>query len=1118
MNILKKVVYNRLALNMKKRAKYVERLAKPLDNYSILIESRHGTAFEGNAFYIARHVLQNEKYSHFRIIVPFRPSREKLIDLQLSWLPKKVTKVRYASEEYFQALASSKYLINDTSFLHAFIKRDDQVYLNTWHGTPLKHLGRGVQEEVIKLGNVQRNFLCADYCLYPNDHTKNVIFDNYMLDSLFAGNVVMSGYPRNEVFFDSNIREEIKKRYRLNGLKCYAYMPTYRGINRNLHSDQFNELKKHLSILDKELKENERIFLNLHPFMEGSIDCESFEKIYKFPDSCPVYDFLCGMDGLITDYSSILFDFACSKKPIVLFAYDLEEYKNDRGTYFDLEKFPFSCVRSVHEVLPSMRRSVDNDRFSDKYADFIDEFCPYDNLHATEDLLSLILAPRIQRNEIPRQVKKPTCLVMVDGIDATKITDVLKRHFDDPHLEKYAYYVSFTRENDDAALIPEAIGQKINYYAISGKRVMSRKERLTERRFKQNKITVKDFCKIMKPVFEREWQRRYGNVVFDRVASLGAYNYINYMVAALGSSLTPQYIDLTMPGSFFSGVSMNILTKKEEELYRSVSDFRICNNSYLTKNVKLPRKHKGQSYALFCKRFVSDKNQGLGFYSLMMLKSQFPVELSSFRILINSIPYEAKIRPLFRRDDCFHGRVFAKVSFFVPYSELSHFSIHNYMKAAFVYDNQVFEEKAIRFSLFKSRYKALHGKYLISHQHGLTSFFRETRKGNIALTVRNLNTTDKLSNRLKLNFAWFLSQLTAFYKPESLILLFEKNASKYEEGAKVVYEYLCDNRNYNARFVLDRATFDTLSKLSPQYKKGLIVSHTLKHYFLFFKSEVFIGTETLAHCIELRAQNKHVQRKLKDSNIKYVFLQHGPTYMVSLDSPQRTFFRRSEVKGEMLIAINSELEKRHFVDLGGFDSNDLLLSGMPKFDASYQNPDADKIVIMPTWRAWEFNEIRANPKETKYWKMIERIKNAIPSELEDKIVVKTHPLFDVNNSGTIKQSESIDALLRETNLLITDYSSVAYDAFYRGANVIFYWEEKDECMRNYGEPTHLMIDSDTAPGYVCWNPDWLSVLVKKAYGKPQPKDHVEKFNKIVSFHDGKNTERLITMIEDRGLL
>ena len=1117
MSVLKKIVQNQIMIKDSKRSKYAKWLTQPLNDNMILIESRHGSAFEGNAFHIARYILQNNKYTNYKIIVPFRLSKEELIDRQLSLLPKKVIKVEYASEEYFEALAKSKYLINDTSFLHAFIKREDQIYLNTWHGTPLKHLGRGVQEEIIKLGNVQRNFLCADYCLYPNEHTKKVIFENYMLEKLFTGNIIMSGYPRNDGFFKSEVRDNIREQYGLSDLTCYAYMPTYRGINRNLHSDQFSKLRNYLEVLDGELKDNERIFLNLHPFMEGLVDCEGLEKISLFPNSCPAYDFLCGMDGLITDYSSIFFDFACSKKPIVFFAYDLEEYKNDRGTYFDLEEMPFPCIDSVHDVLPSLRKSIDVDCI-DGYDEFVNKFCGYDNAYSTEHLLSLIFSSKPKRNIRTFSKKLPVCLVMVDGIEPNSIKDVISRYFDDPFLEKNIYYVSFDRENDNAVLIPEAIGMNINYYAVGGKRVLSKEEHRAERKFKKGKMSAEVFCKKMKFAFKREWQRRYGNVTFDKVVSLGAYNYINYMTAALGSSLASEDIELILPSTFSSGVPMDILTNQEKEVYFNASNFHTVTDSYLTRNIKLPQKNKGQTYALFFKRFFSDPNQGLGFNSFLMLKSQFPVEISAFRILINDIPYKANVRLLFGKSGCFRGRAFAKVSFSLPYDELAYFSIHNYMKAAFKYDGQIFEEKAIRFSLFRSRYKASHGKYLIDKKHGLNSFFRETRKGNIALTVRNINVTDKLLNRVKLNFAWLLSQIVSFYNPKSLVLLFEKNASKYEEGAKIVYEYLCDHEKNNAKFILDKTTFDALSELDPRYRKGLVISHTLRHYYLFFRSRVFIGTETLAHCVELRVQNKHAQNKLKDPNIKYIFLQHGPTYMVSLDSPQRTFFRRSEVKGEMYIAVNSELEKRHFVDLGGFKGSDLLLSGMPKFDACYQNPGADKIVIMPTWRAWEFNEIRVNPKDTKYWKMIERIKAAIPQDLQDRIVVRTHPLFDINDSGTIRQTESIDVLLRDTSLLITDYSSVAYDAFCRGANVIFYWEEKDECMRNYGEPTHLMINSDTAPGYICWNPKSLTEIIDKAYGKPQPKKHVDNFNKIISFHDGKNTERLISMLENKGVL
>ncbi len=103
-------------------------------------------------------------------------------------------------------------------------------------------------------------------------------------------------------------------------------------------------------------------------------------------------------------------------------------------------------------------------------------------------------------------------------------------------------------------------------------------------------------------------------------------------------------------------------------------------------------------------------------------------------------------------------------------------------------------------------------------------------------------------------------------------------------------------------------------------------------------------------------------------------------------------------------------------------------------------------------------------------------------------------------------------------MLITDYSSIAYDAFYRGARVIFYWEEKDFCMEQYGPTTKLMLNDENVYGDVFYNCDGLSEAIENNYYNKQTKEYLKKYSKLVDFHDGKNTERLINFLKDDEII
>lgn len=1083
-----------------------------VDEHLILLESRHGSAFEGNMFYIARHLLSDEKYRDFKLVIPAKANRRQFVVEQVANLPGEVRIVRYGSAEYLRALACSKYLFTDTSFLHCFYKRPEQVYVNTWHGTPLKHLGRSVDGERVRLGNVQRNFLCADYLLFPNEFTKSAIFKDYMLDGLFRGKALLGGYPRNEVFYQQSVRCDVRRRFGLENKRVYAYMPTYRGVGNAVDDGQTAILSHHLSAFDRLLNDDEVLFLNLHPFMEGTISCEGLDRIFLFPKDVPAYDFLAAADGLITDYSSVMFDYAGCGRPIALFTYDLEEYRSSRGTYFDVMDLGLPMAERADGVLSILREAQgsSNERF-------VAKFCPCEVSNATDMLLRHVIGGEscLAEFEVAAS-EKTTRLVLVDGVEPAAVRGALERAFDDRGLRAAAYYLSFSRRWDKASDMPRSVGDEVNYYALGGRGAMSFTERIWEALYSRGLVSPERYAAKMRSFYQREWQRRYGNVTFDETASIGVYSR---RAAMLFVEHTGQAC-LHIPEKYGNGSPAYRPSQKELDFYRSSDVVCVKMDEQTEEELATLSPSAGLRLSLaFANTKILSGGGGLKMNFLLRISTRYPQPLDGFRVTVGEKVYNPGLHPLHGKiDDSFvSGRRWFRGSITIKKDELTDFSIQNYMKGIFVRDGKILASRAIAYDLLRSSYRAAKHRSYVDSEAGLCAFFRQSRKSNIAFTVRNINVTDAPSKKLMLKAAWLVARIVP--AQSDLVLVFEKDGSKYEESGRCVYEYLRDRDYGNVFFVLDDVTFDNLSALPERYRENMIVSHTFRHYVTFFRARTFIGTESMSHSLELRVQERHAIEKLKGRDCSYVFLQHGVMYMVSLDSPQRAFFRRGETRAKTKIVVNSKNERNHFVELGGFKPEDTILCGLPKFDRSYLNPSADKIVIMPTWRAWEFNEARIAPESTAYWRMIQRIREALPSELEDKVVVQCHPLFDVN-AGTlgIRQSRSIDELLRDARVLITDYSSVAYDAFYRGSNVIFYWEEKDACMDRYGAPTHLMIDECTAPGFVCYSPTELASVIRKAYECPQSEEFRRRYQEIVSFHDGRNTERLVNALEDEGIL
>ena len=295
----------------------------PIDEKAILFESFHGDGITGSSFYLLMEACRSSQYSGYVKYVAYKTSAKKKVEALLQnyglcnystnnrW-EGGITLVCLHSPLYCKVLASAKYLINNVSFPTYFVKREGQVYLNTWHGTPLKGLGRNVRDAPHTIGGVQRNFLMADYLLYSNRYSFEHIRRDYMLDQFYAGTYVLSGYPCNGAFFDKSRVDEIKAQVGASDKKVAVYMPTYRqGEGNKASTVHIMRLLCEMEIL---LQEDIIVFVKLHYLAQSSINLKGFKKVRLFPDKFETYDFLNIADCLITDYSSVMFDFINAEK------------------------------------------------------------------------------------------------------------------------------------------------------------------------------------------------------------------------------------------------------------------------------------------------------------------------------------------------------------------------------------------------------------------------------------------------------------------------------------------------------------------------------------------------------------------------------------------------------------------------------------------------------------------------------------------------------------------------------------------------------------------------------------------------------------------------------------
>lgn len=355
---------------------------KDINDKIVLFESFHGTTLSDSPFYMMRDVIDRFQNLEIYFTTQEYEKHKEMID----YYGYKINLVKLGTIKYARILATSKYLINNVSFPPYFVRRNGQKYLNTWHGTPLKTLGKKMSQGMEDMSNMQRNFLQATDLLFPNDFTMAHMMEDYNLYELYTGKAIISGYPRNSIFLDKNKAKEIRKKFDLKDKEVFAYMPTWRGIQSNNAQNQLyvNEIKNILNRIDEVLSDNQVFYVNLHSLVKDYVPIKNYKHIYSFPN-IDNYEFLNCVDILISDYSSVFFDFSITQKPIVLFMYDYDLYMKDRGTYIDVKDLPFEKIYTLDSLINYINGSRPIQKYNTN-KDFFNQFICYDSIDSTKIL------------------------------------------------------------------------------------------------------------------------------------------------------------------------------------------------------------------------------------------------------------------------------------------------------------------------------------------------------------------------------------------------------------------------------------------------------------------------------------------------------------------------------------------------------------------------------------------------------------------------------------------------------------------------------------------------------------------------------------------------------------
>lgn len=318
---------------------------------SILYESFHGANIACNPLAIFIELYNDSSfanYKHFWVV------NDKVSIPSYFKNYKNVVFIERESDAYIECLATVKILINNSTFPSYFIKKTGQIYINTWHGTPLKTLGKDMKGRFLEHKNFTKNILHSDVLLSPNRFTTNILKYSHDINGIYDGEIFEAGYPRVDLTLNLNSsrkREIFASLNLAHDKKIIFYAPTWRGTHGDVEFNK-DKLLSDLGRLSR-IKDVQIVFRG-HALVENIIGEVDIVGVSVLPKNIDTNEFLGCTDILITDYSSIFFDFIVTNKPIFYYAYDLLEYESERGLYLDIEKLPGKVCYDINALTSSI--------------------------------------------------------------------------------------------------------------------------------------------------------------------------------------------------------------------------------------------------------------------------------------------------------------------------------------------------------------------------------------------------------------------------------------------------------------------------------------------------------------------------------------------------------------------------------------------------------------------------------------------------------------------------------------------------------------------------------------------------------------------------------------------
>lgn len=517
------------------RERYAHWRTQPIQERAVLYESFSGNGALCNPEAIFRHLLDAPDMSDLHHVWALDDLGEKHSTLLSKFADDhRVSFVQVGSSGYLKALATSKYLINNATFPPEFAKRDGQVYLNTWHGVPLKHMGYDVPGGGSGSRNILRNLVAADYLISSSPFMTETMYRNaYRLQGVYRGAVIEEGQPRTDRQHSAEsdpapvLDALASANLDTHGRQIILFAPTWKGESFQDPHVNAEQLVAVVRELQKRVDASRYVvLLKVHQTIHEAVAESGKASDLLIPNELPTNSILGVTEVLVTDYSSIFFDFLASGRPVLHYIPDLDEYTAGRGLYLDEAELFGPTSRTVAELAEQVGRlDADLPHRAPAYVDAVRGYAPRDDGRVSERVVDIVFRGRTDGYNLKTDFSnnKRSILIYLGSLASMGITTSalnLLKNLDYDRFDVSVFY--HPSLGPDRAKNEALIDPRVRLFPRVGKYIGSPSRLAREQRVMSRGLPASPPAGHQR-FWEDEWRRMFGMCQFDSAVDFSGY-------------------------------------------------------------------------------------------------------------------------------------------------------------------------------------------------------------------------------------------------------------------------------------------------------------------------------------------------------------------------------------------------------------------------------------------------------------------------------------------------------------------------------------------------------------------------------------------------------------------